>query len=134
MELFNQIKSKFLQKAILKNIKTRRLLKIFKYSKFYQLKLNINKYDFLIYFFANLPIHVEEYICSENINYRFEELMEYIPKNITKEIFIKDIVQYCIYQNDLFLSLNNEYFYEIIKEKASLNKKNISIIINIKEF
>ena len=122
MELFNQIKSKFLQKAILKNIKTRRLLKIFKYSKFYQLKLNINKYDFLIYFFANLPIHVEEYICSENINYRFEELMEYIPKNITKEIFIKDIVQYCIYKNDL------------IKEKASLNKKNISIIINIKEF
>ena len=96
--------------------------------------MNINKYDFLIYFFANLPIHVEEYICSENINFRFEELMEYIPKNITKEIFIKDIVQYCIYQNDLFLSLNNEYFYEIIKEKASLNKKNISIIINIKEF
>ena len=66
---------------------------------------------FLIYFFANLPIHVEEHTCSENINYRFEELMEYIPKNIAKEIFIKDIVQYCIYKNDLFLSLNNEYIF-----------------------
>ena len=135
MYYLNEIKSKFVLKIIVDHIKTRRALNIFKYSKCYQSKLEINKNSYLINFFDNIPLFIEDYICSYRHRFAwFEELLEYTPKNISKEIIIKDIVQYCIYKDDVILSLDNDYFYEIIKEKKALIKSKLSILINLREF
>jgi hypothetical protein len=124
MKFFDEIKSNFIQKNILKHIKLRRILKLFKYSKYYQSKLNLNKEDFLEGFFDKLSLDMEKHVdfCPELI---FDIFKKYIPKNISKEIFIKDIIQYSVLKEDLCLSIDDIYFDEIITKKIQLNKKKI---------
>ena len=120
MKFFDEIKSNFIQKNILKHIKLRRILKLFKYSKYYQSKLNLNKEDFLEGFFDKLSLDMEKHVdfCPELI---FDIFKKYIPKNISKEIFIKDIIQYRVLKEELCLSIDDIYFDEIITKKIQLS-------------
>ena len=130
MKFFDEIKSNFIQKNILKHIKLRRILKLFKYNKYYQSKLNLNKEDFLEGFFDKLGLDMEKHVdfCPELI---FKKFKKYIPKNISKEIFIKDIIQYRVLKEELCLSIDDIYFDEIITKKIQLNKKKLSIQIEL---
>ena len=118
--MLNSIKSNDVRIIILEYLKQNRILDIFKYSKYHQLKFNLTKDDYLSYFFSKMPKDILSY---SDENYIFEKIKEYTTKNIPNDFLKKDLIHYCAKNNDIILSLNSIFFDEIINEKILLNQK-----------
>ena len=121
--MLNSIKSNDIQIIILEYIKQNRILDIFKYSKYHQIKFNLTKEKYLSYFFNKIPDSLENIMDNYDENSIFEEIKKYTTNHFSNDTLKKNLIYYCAKKNEFILSLDNIFFDEIINEKILLNKK-----------
>ena len=137
--MLEKIKSNYLRKNVLDYINKKRVLNIFKYSKFYQSKFGFNKCDYLIQLFDNIsfnlndPIFIEKEPDIKNTEYLFNFLKKEFPHDISNDLLKECIIKYFCIRNDLILSINHIYFTEIIKEKILQGQNNLKIKFDFAE-
>ena len=137
--MLEKIKSNYLRKKVLEYINKKRVLNIFKYSKFYQSKFGFNKCDYLIQLFDNIsfdiddPIFIEKEPDTKNTEYLFNFLKNEFSHDISNDLLKECIIKYFCIRNDLILSINHIYFTEIIKEKILQGQNNLKIKFDFAE-
>ena len=132
MQMLEKIKIKHLQKNILKYLQRRQILNIFKTSKFYQSKFDIDKHDYLLEYFKHISFDKTDFDTKENDI--FDKLKKNNIKIISNEITKENLIKYLSINDNLFISINNIYFNQILKEKVLLNKKRIKIFFDFDEY
>ena len=131
--MIKRIKSNDIQIIILEYIKQNRILDIFKYSKYHQLKFNLTKEKYLSCFFSKIPDSLENIMENYDENSIFEEIKKYTTNHFSNDILKKKLIYYCAKKNGFLLSLDNIFFNEIINEKILLNQK-ANIKFGFKEY
>ena len=129
--LLKNIKSNYILRRILDNIKDKKLiLKLFAHSKLFQNKLGIKLFDYKKVFFKNFSF--EDYLCfnelyDDNIEFDKEELKNNLKEDLSKIKFdyknIANVQDYLIYYF-------KEYYNKIKEEELDYDKEH-KILIDI---
>ena len=136
--MLENIKSLYAFENILKYIKKKDILNIFRYNKVFQTKLGITKKDYLYEYCDKIPeinLMLSRDIFKERKGVRgVIELFKSLNKDISKKKILKEnIIEYIALQEDFCLSIDHIFFKQIIKKKIELGIKNIKIRINMEE-
>ena len=139
--MLDNINSNYISKNILEYIPKKTALIIFKYSKFYHSKFNINTNDYLFEFFRIISkdLYDDDFFIEKepDKNYSehiFKTLKSKLSHDIPNEILKENIIKYFALQKDYLLSINHIYFNEIIREIILLGKSNVKIEFNFEDY
>ena len=131
------IKSLYLFNNILKHVKNKIKLNIIRYNKLYQSKLKIDKNDYLYEFISKLSFDSNTFVQGYPNEINYDILYKNLKKNISNkfpnDILKQNIIKYFSINDELYLSINHIFLNEILREKISLGKKNLKIIIEFKK-
>ena len=100
--MLNSIKSNDIQIIILEYIKQNRILDIFKYSKYHQIKFNLTKEKYLSYFFNKIPDSLENIMDNYDENSIFEEIKKYTTNHFSNDTLKKNLIYYCAKKMSLY--------------------------------
>ena len=137
--MLENIKSNFISNEILRYIENRKKLNLFRYSKLYQIKFNIKQIDYIFEIFDGIDLDTKNEIYNQKeskpnyLEYLFEKLKQKFLCNISNDILKECIINYVAKLDDSIISINHNYFSEIIAKRLLL-KKNINIEFDLEEY
>ena len=137
--MLENIKSNFISNEIFGYIENRKKLNLFRYSKLYQIKFNIKQIDYIFEILDGIDLDTKNEIYNQKesepnyLEYLFEKLKQKFLCNISNDILKECIINYVAKLDDSIISINHNYFSEIIAKRLLL-KKNINIEFDLEEY
>ena len=138
--MLENIKSLYTFNNILGLLLNKRKLNIFRYNKSFQNKIKISINDYLYEFIENNSIDINKDIFIENgpdkdkYNNLYKKIKINKSNNIPNYLLKENIIKYIALMDDYNLPINHIFFIEILKQKISLGKKQLKVIIKFKDY